>query len=107
MTTFDNREKQFENKFAHDEELNFRANARKNKLLGLWAAEKMGMQGADAEEFAKEVALADFEEEGDGDVLRKVLTSLGSRNIEITESEVRIEMERLHVLARQQIMSES
>ena len=72
MTTFDKREEGFEKKFAHDEELRFKANARRNKLLGHWAAEKLGLTGADAEAYAKEVVMADFEEAGDDDVFRKV-----------------------------------
>jgi hypothetical protein len=107
MTTFDDRNKSFENKFAHDEELNFRANARRNKLLGLWAAAKIGLSGVDAEQYAQEVALSDFEEAGDNDVLNKVLKDLGKHDIAATESEVRVEMERLMHTARQQIMSES
>ena len=73
MTTFDKREDAFEKQFAHDEELKFKAEARRNKLLGLWAAEKLGKSGADADAYAKEVVAADFEEAGDADVLRKVL----------------------------------
>ena len=72
MTTFDKREEGFEKQFAHDEELRFKAMARRNKLLGLWAAGILGKSGADAEAYAKEVVLADFEEAGDDDVLRKV-----------------------------------
>jgi hypothetical protein len=72
MTTFDNREAAFENKFALDEELRFRATARRNKLLGLWAAQQMGKSGPEAEAYAKSVVLADFQEAGDDDVLRKV-----------------------------------
>src|SRR6201986_1591116 len=72
MTTFDKREEGFEKKFAHDEEVRFKANARRNKLLGLWAAEKLGLSGAAADAYAKEVVAADFEESGDADVARKV-----------------------------------
>ena len=72
MTTFDKREEGFEKKFAHDEELRFKANARRNKLLGLWAAEKLGLTGDAANAYAKEVVMADFEEAGDDDVLKKV-----------------------------------
>ena len=70
MSTFDSREKGFENKFAHDEELRFKATARRNKLLGAWAAEKMGITGAAADSYAKDVVAADFEEAGDDDVVR-------------------------------------
>ena len=72
MTTFDKREEGFEKKFAHDEELRFKANARRNKLLGLWAAEKLGLTGDAADAYAKEVVMADFEESGDNDVFKKV-----------------------------------
>ena len=71
MTTFDKREDGFEKKFAHDEELRFRAEARRNKLLGLWAAEKLGKSGADADAYAREVIAADVEEQGDEDVFRR------------------------------------
>ena len=76
MTTFDDRKDAFENKFALDEELRFKATARRNKLLGLWAAEKLGKSGAEADAYAKSVVLADFEEAGDGDVIRKVKADL-------------------------------
>ena len=72
MTTFDDRERAFENKFALDEELRFKATARRNKLLGLWAAERLGRSGAEADAYAKSVVMADFEEAGEEDVLRKV-----------------------------------
>ena len=76
MTTFDKREEGFEKKFAHDEELRFKATARRNKLLGLWAAEKLGITGDEADAYAKEVVMADFEEAGDDDVFRKVRARL-------------------------------
>ena len=76
MTTFDNRKDTFEKKFAHDEELRFKATARRNKLLGLWAADRLGKSGADAEAYAKSVVMADFQEAGDDDVLRKVQADL-------------------------------
>ena len=107
MTTFDDRNKKFENKFAHDEELNFKTNARRNKLLGLWAAEKMGYSAVDAQQYAQEVALSDFQEGGDNDVLQKVLKDLNNRDIATTESDVRVEMEKLLTVARKQIMTES
>ena len=81
MTTFDKREEGFEKKFAHDEELRFKANARRNKLLGLWAAEKLGLSGAGAEAYAKEVVVADFEEAGDDDVLRKVRKDFDAKGV--------------------------
>src|ERR687898_868565 len=79
MTTFDKREEGFERKFAHDEELRFKATARRNKLLGLWIAQKLGMSGADADTYAKEVVQADFEEAGDDDVFRKVRKDLDAK----------------------------
>jgi len=90
MTTFDKRKEGFEKQFAHDEELRFKAMARRNKLLGLWAAGILGKSGADAEAYAKEVVLADFEEAGDNDVLRKVVTDLAPKGID--EAEIRNQM---------------
>ena len=77
MSTFDDRENAFENKYAHDQEMQFRAEARRNKLLGLWAAELLGKTGADADAYAREVVKADFEEAGHEDVVRKVAGDLG------------------------------
>jgi hypothetical protein len=87
MAGFDERKDAFENKFAHDEELRFKATARRNKLFGLWAAEQLGKSGADAEAYAKTVVLADFEEAGDADVIRKVRKDLeaGGKTIGDTE----------------------
>src|SRR3982750_3998800 len=95
MTTFDNREDAFEKKFAHDEELRFKATARRNKLLGLWAAEKLGKSGAEADAYAKSVVLADFEEAGDGDVVRKVRSDLEAKGIAASEAEIRARMGEL------------
>src|SRR5215510_805602 len=81
MTTFDKREEGFEKQFAHDEELRFKANARRNKLLGLWAAGKLGMAGADAEAYAKEVVVADLEEAGDDDVFRKIRRDFDAKGV--------------------------
>ena len=92
-TTFDKREEGFEKQFAHDEELKFKAMARRNKMLGLWAAGILGKSGADAEAYAKEVVLADFEEAGDNDVLRKVSTDLQPKGI--TEQQIRARMTEL------------
>jgi hypothetical protein len=89
-TTFDKREEGFEKQFAHDEELRFKAMARRNKMLGLWAAGILGKSGADAEAYAKEVVLADFEESGDNDVFRKVVKDLAPKGI--GEAEVRAQM---------------
>ena len=93
MTTFDKREEGFEKQFAHDEDLRFKAMARRNKLLGLWAAGILGKTGADADAYAKEVVLADFEESGDNDVVRKVVTDLAGKGV--GEQEVRAQMATL------------
>ena len=92
-TTFDKREEGFEKQFAHDEELRFKAFARRNKLLGLWAAGILGKTGADADAYAKEVVLADFEESGDNDVVRKVVKDLAGKGI--GEPEIRAQMAAL------------
>jgi hypothetical protein len=81
MTTFDKREEAFEKQFAHDEELKFKATARRNKLLGLWAAEKMGLTGADADSYALSVVMADFEEPGDHDVMRKIRKDFDAKGV--------------------------
>ena len=95
MTTFDDRKDSFERKFAHDEELRFKATARRNKLLGLWAAEKLGRSGAEADAYAKSVVLADFQEAGDGDVTRKVKSDLEAGGVAITEGEIKSRMVEL------------
>ena len=100
-TTFDKREEGFEKQFAHDEELKFKAMARRNKLLGLWAAEVLGKSGAEAEAYAKEVVLADFEEAGDNDVVRKVVKDLAGKSI--GEPEIRAKMAELLMQAIEQI----
>ncbi len=106
MSRFDDREKSFEAKFAHDEQLQFKAMARRNKLLGLWAAEQMGLSGDAADAYAKEVVKADFEEVGEEDVYRKVKGDLDAKGANVSEHQVRREMEDLLPVARQQIMSE-
>ncbi len=103
MTTFDDRESAFENKFAHDEEMNFKADARANKLLGLWAAEMLGKSGDDAEAYAKTVVLADFEEAGHEDVVRKVVADLEGK---ITSEEIRNKRAELLAVAKDQLMQE-
>jgi hypothetical protein len=92
-TTFDKREEGFENKFAHEEELRFKAMASRNKALGLWAAGHLGKSGADAETYAKEVVLAEFEQAGDNEVLRKLLKDLHSKGF--TETQIRTKMQEL------------
>jgi hypothetical protein len=106
MTTFDKREEGFEKKFAHDEELRFKAMARRNKLLGLWAAGLLGKSGADAEAYAKEVVLADFEETGDDDVFRKVMRDFESNKIAQSEQDIRKKMNELLGEAIKQIQSQ-
>ena len=105
MTTFDKREQGFENKFAHDEELRFKAEARRNKLLGLWVAEKLGKSGADADAYAREVVASDFEEAGDADVVRKVLGDLTAKGVALTESDIRLKMDELIAVAVNQIQN--
>jgi hypothetical protein len=103
MSSFDKRAEGFEKKFAHDEELRFKASARRNKLLGLWAAEKLGKTGAEAEAYAKEVISADFEEAGDEDVFRKVQADLTAGGIEQSEHQIRRTMDELMTQAIEQI----
>ncbi len=103
MTTFDKREEGFEKKFAHDEELQFKAAARRNKLLGLWAAEKMGLSGADADAYAKSVVMADFQEAGDDDVFRKIKGDFDAKSIAQSEHQIRRTMDELMAKAIEQI----
>jgi hypothetical protein len=104
MTTFDDREKAFENKFKRDQELQFKVKARRNKLLGMWAASKVGVTGEAAEKYAKEVVSADFEKPGDDDVVQKVVKDLGAKGAKVSEAEVKGEMQRLEVEAKRQLM---
>jgi len=104
MSTFDEREKAFENKFKRDQELQFKVKARRNKLLGQWVAAKTGLSGAAAEAYAKEVVSADFEKPGDDDVVQKVLKDLGAKGVKTTDAEIRREMERLEGEAKRQII---
>ncbi|MEJ2624773.1 MAG: DUF1476 domain-containing protein [Pseudolabrys sp.] len=103
MTAFDKREEGFEKKFAHDEELRFKATARRNKLLGFWAAELLGKTGPDAEAYAKEVVLSDFEEAGDNDVVRKVVKDLEGKGV--SEQDIRAKMAELLGQAVEQIQA--
>jgi hypothetical protein len=103
MTTFNDREKAFENKFAHDEEMQFRAFARRNKLLGLWAASMLGKTGSEAEDYAMEVVRADFKEIGQEDVFRKLSADLEHRADEIT---IRSKMAEFLGVAKAQIVAE-
>ena len=95
MTTFDKREEGFEKQFAHDEELKFKAIARRNKLLGLWAAEKLGLASAQAEAYAKEVIMADFEEAGDNDVFRKIRRDFDAKSVMQSDHQIRRTMDEL------------
>lgn len=106
MTDFNDRERAEEAKFAMDEETAFRVAARRNKLLGQWAAEKMGLTTEETDAYAKSVVQADFEEAGDEDVIRKVLGDLTSAGIDIDEATVRTAMEQKSVEARRQLMGE-
>ncbi len=106
MTTFDDREIAMENKFAHDEEMQFRAFARRNKLLALWAAQKMDKDEDAAKSYVQEVILSDFEEKGDADVLRKIFRDLTHAGIKITEADLRREMDQLLGEAKRQIWEE-
>lgn len=103
MTTFDKREEGFEKKFAHDEELRFRAMARRNKLLGLWAAEKLGLSGTAADEYAKSVIKADFEEAGDEDVFRKVRGDFDAGKVAQSDHQIRRTMDELMQTAVDQL----
>jgi hypothetical protein len=103
MTTFDKREEGFEKKFALDEEQKFKAMARRNRLLGLWAADKLGVSGEEANAYAKDVVAADFEEAGDNDVLHKVLKDLTAKGNVVTEAELRAKMDELMAQAIAQV----
>ena len=100
MTTFNDREKAFENKYARDQEMQFRIVARRNRLLGQWAAKKMGLTEAEADAYARDVIRADFEEAGDDDVIRKLLGDLTSAGVEIEESAIRQALDHKTVEAR-------
>jgi hypothetical protein len=106
MTTFDEREKGFEAKYKHDQELQFKVGARRNKLLGLWAAELLGLSGDDAAAYAREVIESDFDEPGDDDVLRKVHGDLSAKGVDKSQHQVRKQMDELMDVARRQIMEE-
>ena len=103
MTTFNDREKAFEKKFEHDQDLQFKVTARKNKMLGLWAAGVMGKSGDAAEAYAKEVVMADFEEAGDDDVFRKVRKDFDASGVAATDEEIRTLMINLMGKAVEQI----
>ena len=104
MSTFDERETAFENKYAHDAEMNFKAAARRNKLLGLWLAPQIGKDDADA--YAKSVVVADLAEDGDEDVIRKVMSDIASAGAAIDEATVRAKLAELSAVAKEQVMNE-
>lgn len=107
MTTFNDRERAFETKFAHDEEMRFRITARRNRLLGEWAGDLMKLSPAETEAYAKDVVRADFEEAGDEDVVRKLLGDLTAAGVEIDEARIREQVEHREVEARRQIIEAS
>lgn len=103
MSSFDKRQEGFEKKFAHDEEIRFKANARRNKLLGLWAAEKLGKSGDDAETYAKSVVVADFEEAGEDDVFRKIRRDFDAAGVQQSDHQIRRAMDELMATAVEQV----
>ncbi|QOG17374.1 MULTISPECIES: DUF1476 domain-containing protein [Bradyrhizobium] len=103
MSEINKRQEGFEKKFALDEEQKFKAEARRNRLLGLWAAEKLGITGEAATAYAKEVVAADFEEAGDGDVLRKVMGDFAAKNVAVTEQAIRTKMSELLAVAAAEV----
>lgn len=105
MSSFNDRQKAEEAKFAIDEELRFKAVARRNKLLGLWAAEKLGKAGTQAEEYARSVVLSDFEEPGDSDVFRKIRADFDAAGIDQSDHQIRREMDELLVRAAAEVRS--
>ena len=107
MSGFDDRKKGQEAKFAHDAELRFKAEARRNRLLGLWAAEHMGLSEEHAKEYAAEVVAADFEEAGDEDVFRKISGDLKAKGASVSDEAIRLKMNELAGVAREQILSEA
>ncbi|MDE2405912.1 MAG: DUF1476 domain-containing protein [Sphingomonadales bacterium] len=107
MTTFDDRERAEEAHFAHDQEMLFRIQARRNKLLGFWAAERMGLSPAETESYAKGVVQAEFEEAGDEDVVRKLLGDLISAGVDASDADVREAMKSKEVEARRMLMGEA
>ncbi len=107
MTTFDERERAFEKKFEHDQEMQFKANARRNKMLGLWAAGLMGKSGADADAYAKELVVADMEKPGHHDVVEKLVKDLAAAGKPMEDHTIRKQSERLMVEAKAQLMKET
>ncbi len=104
MTSFDDRKDAFEKKHAHDQETAFKVTARRNKLLGLWVAEHLGLSGEAAEAYAKDVVAADFEEAGDEDVMRKLLADVAAKQVDLSEHRIRVKLSELADEARKQIL---
>lgn len=106
MTTFDDREQAFENKFKHDEEVQFRINARRAKLAGLWAAELLGLTGDDASAYARQIVTVDFEEPGHKDIVRRILKDFQAKGVDVSEHRIEKELESLLETASRQVRSE-
>src|SRR3954469_24501100 len=101
MTTFDEREKGFEARYQHDQDIQFRVHARRNKLVGLWAAEKLGLRGAAADSYAKDVVASDFEHPGDEDIVGKILKDFQAKDVKSSAAEIRKELEHKMPIAKQ------
>lgn len=106
MTTFDDREQAFENKFKHDQELLFRIYARRAKLIGLWAAEQMGITGEEAEAYGKQIVAVDFEEPGHQDIVRRILADFQAKGVDISAHRLEKEMDLMLEKARQQLQEQ-
>ena len=106
MPSFADREKEFEARFKHDQEFRFKATARRNRLLGIWAAQKMGLAGADADDYAKDVVAAEFEPGGDTYVIDKVALDLAAKGQAVTPAQIRFELDHFSEQAKQQLMKE-
>jgi len=107
MTTFDKREEGFERKYAHDQELMFKATARRNRAVGLWAAEKLGLSGAEAEDYARALIAADLEEAGDEDVFRKLRADFDAKNVAQSDHQIRRTMDEMLAAAVAQLQAEA
>jgi hypothetical protein len=106
MTSFDDRERGFEGKFKHDQELGFKISARRNKLLGLWAAQELKLPASEHDAYAKSVVMADLEKPGDDDVVDKLLADFKAKGVEMTDHRIRHQLSEFREVARQQVMSE-
>lgn len=106
MSTFDEREKAFENKYKHDQELLFKIYARRAKLAGLWAAEHLGLTGQEAETYAKQIVAVDFEEPGHDDIVRKLLSDFEAKGVDISRHRIEKELEQLLTVAKDQITAQ-